>query len=241
MTAPSDPISDDHHRIREELERRVRSALERGTRNDLDGLVALVDGELLSHARAEQRHFYPVVDALVREHGRATATMEIDHEAIASHARAVSEAVERLRAAKDRMSRMTARATLRDELLRLQAIVGVHLEKEERVYLPLIAAHLAPDARQDLARRMHADDEQGAHAPVEIDARAIPQRERHARIFDAFDRLPVGGSLVLVNDHDPRPLSYQFETKRPGASAWEYLERGPLWRVRITRSAPPSR
>ena len=48
----------------------------------------------------------------------------------------------------------------------------------------------------------HADDEQGTHAPVEIDARAIPQRERHARIFDAFDRLPVGGSLVLVNDHD---------------------------------------
>ncbi len=240
MTESTDPISADHRRIREELERRVRAALERGTRNDLDGLVALVEGELLGHARAEQRHLYPLMDGLVRDHGRATATMAIDHEAIAAHARAIAEAVERLRVANDRRSRMEARGALRDALLRLDTILRVHLEKEERVYLPLITAHLTAAEQHALAERMHGT-EATDHAPVEIDARAIPQRERHGRIFDAFDRLSLGGSLVLVNDHDPRPLSYQFETKRPGAFRWEYLERGPVWRVRITRTTTPAR
>ncbi len=235
MSADGDPISDDHRRIRDELTVRVRAALEHGTRNDLDGLVALVEGELLAHARAEQRYFYPAVDHLVRDHGRATATMEIDHEAIAGHARAVAEAVERLRVVKERRSRMEARSALRDALLRLEAVLAVHLEKEERVYLPLITAHLSSGEQRDLAERMHGV-EATPHAPIEIDARRVPQRERHPRIFDAFDRLAVGDSFVLLSDHDPRPLSYQFETKRPDAFTWEYLERGPLWRVRITRT-----
>ncbi len=231
-----DPIREDHRRIREELASRVRAALQRGTRNDLDGLVALVEGDLLGHARAEQRHFYPVVDALVRDHGRATATMDIDHEAIAAHVRTVSEATERLRAAADRLGRMEARNALREALLRLDAILSLHLEKEERVYLPLVARHLSQAEQRELAERMRGVEATSPSA-TEIDARAIPRRERHARIFDAFDRLPLGGSLVLINDHDPRPLSYQFEAKRRGAFSWDYLERGPHWRVRISRVA----
>lgn len=240
MTGDGDPISDDHRRIRDDFTRRVRAALERGTRNDLDGLVALVQGDLLGHARAEQREFYPLMDELVRAHGRATETMEIDHEAIASHARTVTEAVERLRVAKDRMTRMEARGVLRDALLRLEAVLTLHLEKEERSYLPLLAAHLTTAQRRELALRMHGAEDT-AHAAIEIDARTIPQRERHAKVFDAFDRLPTGGSLVLIVDHDPRPLSYQFETKRPGGYSWEYLERGPVWRVRIGRRGPSAR
>jgi uncharacterized protein (DUF2249 family) len=41
---------------------------------------------------------------------------------------------------------------------------------------------------------------------------------------------------VLVNDHDPRPLRYQFEAQYAGEYTWEYLEAGPaVWRVRIGR------
>ncbi|GAA6762464.1 MULTISPECIES: DUF2249 domain-containing protein [Thermus] len=71
---------------------------------------------------------------------------------------------------------------------------------------------------------------------MELDVRPIPPRERHPRIFGVFDSLEPGESFVLVNDHDPRPLYYQFQAERPGAFAWEYLEAGPeVWRVRITR------
>lgn len=61
-------------------------------------------------------------------------------------------------------------------------------------------------------------------------------RLRHPEIFRTFDGLPAGGSFILVNDHDPRPLYYQFEFERPGSFRWEYLEEGPeVWRVRIGR------
>lgn len=73
---------------------------------------------------------------------------------------------------------------------------------------------------------------------VVLDARLLPPQRRHPLIFETFDRLRPGQSLVLVNDHDPRPLFYQFSAKRPGMFAWEYMERGPeVWRVRIGRVA----
>jgi uncharacterized protein (DUF2249 family) len=75
-------------------------------------------------------------------------------------------------------------------------------------------------------------------AEILLDVRRIEPRDRHPRIFMTFDELPVGGSLVLANDHDPRPLYYQFHAERQGAFTWDYLEAGPdLWQVRITKSA----
>lgn len=69
-----------------------------------------------------------------------------------------------------------------------------------------------------------------------IDVRAIPRPERHPRIFGQIESLAEGGSFVLMNDHDPRPLHYQLEVRYPGLFDWEYLEQGPeTWRVQIGR------
>jgi uncharacterized protein (DUF2249 family) len=71
-----------------------------------------------------------------------------------------------------------------------------------------------------------------------LDVRPIPPRIKHSTIFSTFDALAVGESFVLVNDHDPVPLRYQFEFEREGQLGWEYLEQGPeLWRVRLSRVA----
>ncbi len=71
-----------------------------------------------------------------------------------------------------------------------------------------------------------------------LDIRPIPPPQKHPRIFSTFDKLAVGESFVLINDHDPRPLRYQFEHERPGAFGWSYLEEGPqTWRVRIARTS----
>src|SRR5690606_7820007 len=53
-----------------------------------------------------------------------------------------------------------------------------------------------------------------------------------------YDALPVGGSFLLVNDHDPRHLGQEFEVEHPGSHGWEYVvrERGD-YRIRITRLA----
>lgn len=71
-----------------------------------------------------------------------------------------------------------------------------------------------------------------------IDVRTIVPRERHALIFSRFDALQPGQSLLLVNDHDPRPLFLQFEDRRAGQFDWTCLQSGPdLWRVQIGKTA----
>ncbi len=69
---------------------------------------------------------------------------------------------------------------------------------------------------------------------AEVDVRTVPPRERHGLIFGAFQALGPGESFELVNDHDPKPLYYQFAAELPGLFTWDYLERGPeTWRVRL--------
>ena len=70
-----------------------------------------------------------------------------------------------------------------------------------------------------------------------LDVRTIVPRERHPLIFQTFADLKSGHSFPLVNDHDPKPLYYQFKAEHDGALPWEYLEQGPeLWRVRVGKA-----
>ncbi len=74
--------------------------------------------------------------------------------------------------------------------------------------------------------------------PAYFDVREISCREKHALIFQRWNALAVGAHFVLVNDHDPVPLYYQFEGQFPGAFSWEYLQQGPEeFQVKITRLA----
>lgn len=69
-----------------------------------------------------------------------------------------------------------------------------------------------------------------------LDIRPIPPAQRHSLIFDLFNGLAAGQSFVLVNDHNPKPLYYQFQAELTGQFSWQYLEEGPeAWRVRIGR------
>lgn len=71
-----------------------------------------------------------------------------------------------------------------------------------------------------------------------LDVRPMPPRARHETIFGRLDELPTGGTLRLVNDHDPAPLRYQLDATRPGQFRWEYVEQGPEeWAVDITNRA----
>ena len=75
-------------------------------------------------------------------------------------------------------------------------------------------------------------------AAVTFDVREISCREKHALIFARWAKLAIGAHFVLVNDHDPAPLYYQFAGMFPDAFLWEYLERGPgQFQIKITRLA----
>jgi len=82
------------------------------------------------------------------------------------------------------------------------------------------------------------DTDTPAGAEPELDVRRFPHGQRHDVIFTTFDALAEGGGFVLVNDHDPKPLRYQFETQHAGHYSWDYVKAGPdIWRVRIGRLA----
>ena len=72
---------------------------------------------------------------------------------------------------------------------------------------------------------------------AKINAPDFPPREKHPRIFQLFDELKPGEFMELSNDHDPRPLQYQFMMERKDQFTWEYLEEGPeVWRVSIGKT-----
>lgn len=69
---------------------------------------------------------------------------------------------------------------------------------------------------------------------IKIHAHKIEPKERHLKIFKAFDHLNPGEYMELTNDHDPKPLMYQFMMEKEGTFSWEYVENGPeLWVVKI--------
>ena len=68
----------------------------------------------------------------------------------------------------------------------------------------------------------------------------MPPRDRHPTLMNAWHRLEPGSAILLVNDHDPLPLYYQFSCEHGGTFHWDYIESGPAtWRVRISKGDFP--
>ena len=92
-------------------------------------------------------------------------------------------------------------------------------------------------AAEPVSFRSGAPTEQASPGPL-LDVRDLAPAQRHESIFAAYEALGAGSGFVLVNDHDPKPLRYQFEAERGASYTWDYLESGPqVWRVRIGRAA----
>src|SRR6266567_168858 len=69
-----------------------------------------------------------------------------------------------------------------------------------------------------------------------MDVRPIPCSVKHGLIIQTWLDLAVGDHFILLNDHDPVPLYYQFCAQWPESFTWEYLVKGPdEFRVKITK------
>jgi regulator of cell morphogenesis and NO signaling len=70
-----------------------------------------------------------------------------------------------------------------------------------------------------------------------LDVTVLEPRQKHPTIFAYYDELQPGTSLIIHNDHDPKPLYYQLLGERGNVFQWEYIEKGPdWWRVKITKN-----
>lgn len=80
--------------------------------------------------------------------------------------------------------------------------------------------------------------DESTDAATHLDVRELAKPERHPAVFEAFAALPVDGSLMVVNDHDPVHLREEFEAEQPGSHRWEYVGTDPgHWRIRVTKLA----
>ncbi|KIL41672.1 hypothetical protein SD70_06065 [Gordoniibacillus kamchatkensis] len=61
-----------------------------------------------------------------------------------------------------------------------------------------------------------------------VRAPEFPPHLKHKVIFETFEKLNPGEAMLLINDHNPLPLRYQFESVHAGKFTWEYVEEGPV-------------
>lgn len=92
------------------------------------------------------------------------------------------------------------------EVLSIEAGASHRMEAHEDSALLVLATGRADTSRTSLE---------------ELDLREVPRPQRHPSVFAKLDTLAVGEAFVLINDHDPVPLSRQIEELRPGQITWE--------------------
>ena len=197
--------------------------------------------ELVPHALAEE-------DTLYRAGSTLTASALLVNAMIDEH-KAIVAAIDELSTARTPLAAALAASSVR-------SLFAVHMVKENDLLLPALDAagldlaalldgmHDILGESQPVGQNADRGGSSAGHAhqqavsDPELDVRSEEPRRRHELILGTFVELPVGRGYVLVNDHDPKPLRYQFEVEYADQFSWEYLEEGPeVWRVRIGRVA----
>ena len=119
-----------------------------------------------------------------------------------------------------------------------------HIFKEDNILYQIALQVLTPEEWRIVKEKCDKigyccftpDDCKEANQMVELDLRQIMPFERHELIFQKWDALKPGDTLKIINDHDPKPLRYQFEAEYKGQYEWQYDQQGPKdWVVRIKR------
>ena len=96
---------------------------------------------------------------------------------------------------------------------------GEHVERER--------------VEQERMERERVENERPAR-DFDLEVRHLAPAQRHELILETYRKLEPGQGFILINDHDPKPLYYQFAFEHPDAFTWDPVESGPeVWRVRI--------
>ncbi len=120
-----------------------------------------------------------------------------------------------------------------------------HIFKEDNIVYQIALQVLSPEEWETVKKQCDKigyccftpeDQKKEEGTMVELDLRSIMPFERHELIFKKWDELKAGETLKIINDHDPKPLRYQFEAEYKDQFTWEYDQSGPKdWIVRIKK------
>lgn len=120
----------------------ARAVAPAAPRAEREALVAFLRGNVIPHAQVEERVLYPALDSVLGTHGYATATMVLDHRAIAR----LTIELATLAAGQPE--------AFRDRALMVQALVENHFAKEEDFVLPNLARKMTDRELRALLARM---------------------------------------------------------------------------------------
>lgn len=98
---------------------------------------------------------------------------------------------------------------------------------------------LAPQAKPDASNVLQMQGVSKKGDDIVITVPEIEPRRKHPTIFEVFDTLQPLESLIIHNDHDPKPVYYQLLGERGDVFTWQYLQQGPQWwDIKVTRKDP---
>ena len=249
-TTPTAVLRHEHEVILRALAllERIGQELKAGKSVDRAALAWLIDffktfADRCHHGKEEQ-HLFPAMErhGIPRE-GGPTGVMLVEHDQGRAFIRIMAEGNDQ---------------EVAEAIKGYVNLLRAHIDKENDILFPMAEQVIPEEERRTLSQAFEAVEQlvagPGLHerllgglARLEggegesgnvLDVRTIIPRERHPKIFQKYEALKPGEHFILVNDHDPKPLYYQFAAERPGAFTWEYLEQGPeVWRVKIGKPA----
>jgi iron-sulfur cluster repair protein YtfE (RIC family) len=149
-------IHNHHERLLRDLREQSAMFIADTSEQNADRLLTLLRDDLLRDAEGEEREFYPLIDRIARAvGGRVTATMSVDHEYLGEYVDWIEAALHSLRGATG-SHRDLLLSQVRRYLVQLEAVLNLHLEKEERLFLPMIERRVSlPNQRRMLAAMQH--------------------------------------------------------------------------------------
>jgi len=228
-------VLEHHAQLTRDLDERVcalRTAVAEPTAYEqpLSELAAFLANSVLPHAAAEERTLYPAAAGNLAT-GLLVQAMLLEHRELEKRTRVLASA----RTAVDALGWAAG----------IAALFSVHVRKENELLLPALAqapdislAALLRHMEEQLAKPAHGSHGELGRPAEELDVRHLAHGDRHEIIFATLDALTAGTQLVIVNDHDPKPLRYQLDAAWPNTFDWDYLETGPqTWRIAVTRLA----
>lgn len=159
---PTEEFRHEHEHLMHHLAdlRRTLDGLRAGL--SAEGLAGLKEGDwffqvaLKPHAQWEEENLYPLANQVIRQHGKPSATMEVDHQDLVSRMDGFRRELEQLQS-----GQATAEDIDRIRVLgyQIEAILSLHFRKEEDVYLDALdryARREEVEALMEAAHQAHA-------------------------------------------------------------------------------------
>jgi hypothetical protein len=146
----TDRIKRHRREVVKHLDQHVGKITEGGLDVVLDEVRLFLQQQLLPLVEAEESHLMPAVGRLANQ-SRETSTMPLDFEVIRRYVRDIEEIMYALETGAVAFERPALAAELTKKAVRLQAVVELHVEKESRVYMPLLEDHLSHEEHERIA------------------------------------------------------------------------------------------